>query len=183
MGDPELAVDPDAGTAPTSPLDARRLLALLHRRDVALAHHHHALARALGITATEVRALSHLAHAGELATTELAERLDLSSAGATALAQRLVVHGHVSRHPHPDDRRSTVLRVTPATAGALADADEPLRVGLDALTAGLRGAEAATLAAFLRAIADLYESLPASRRGERGQTAGALQRPVPSSWA
>jgi DNA-binding MarR family transcriptional regulator len=166
-----------------SRLHARRLLELLHRRDIALAHQHHALAQALRVTGTEVRALIHLVHAGDLATTDLAERLDLSSAGATALVQRLVAHGHVSRHPHPDDRRSTVLRVAPATAAALADAEEPLCVGLDALTAGLRGHEPATLAAFLGAVADLYESLPASRRGDRVHTAGALERPVPSLWA
>jgi DNA-binding MarR family transcriptional regulator len=166
-----------------SELSPQRLLELLYRRDLALAHHRHALARTLGVTETEVLALIHLVHRGELAPSDLAELLDLSSAGATALAQRLVAGGRVTRRPHPADRRSIVLRATPATTRALADADAPLALALDALTAGLRDDERATVAAVLGAVADIYEALHTDERGERAQATSRLERPVPSLWA
>src|SRR6478736_6660796 len=44
----------------------------------------------------------------------LARLLDVSTAAATGLADRLVAHGHVERRPHVADRRRTSLQVTPA---------------------------------------------------------------------
>ncbi|MDP9887330.1 MarR family transcriptional regulator [Pseudarthrobacter enclensis] len=45
--------------------------------------------------------------------TELAGRLGVTSASMTSLVDRLVAGGHVTREPHPSDRRAVILRPTP----------------------------------------------------------------------
>jgi len=56
--------------------------------------------------------------------TELAARLGITSASMTSLVDRLVAAGHVSREPHPSDRRAVILRPTPG-------ADEEVRHNLN----------------------------------------------------
>jgi DNA-binding MarR family transcriptional regulator len=176
-------VETDGSVAQERTLDAERLLELLYRRDVALSARRSVIARMLRVTETELLALIHLLHQGDLAPSRIAELLDLSSGGATALVQRLAAGGHITRHPHPNDRRSTLLRIAPRTAAALADADKSLLPALDALSDKLSGEQQATVAAFLSELADLFEELAAAQRGERSQGANALDRPVPSLWA
>ncbi|GGH91326.1 MarR family winged helix-turn-helix transcriptional regulator [Arthrobacter liuii] len=48
--------------------------------------------------------------------TELAARLAITSASMTSLVDRLVAGGHVTREPHPSDRRAVILRPTPGAA-------------------------------------------------------------------
>ena len=71
-----------------------------------------AVARAHGVGVTETRAVDHLQAAGELTPGELGEALSLTSGAVTALVDRLERAGWVTRSPHPDDRRSLVLRLT-----------------------------------------------------------------------
>lgn len=56
--------------------------------------------------------------------TELAARLGVTSASMTSLVDRLVAAGHVTREPHPSDRRAVILRPT-------SGADEEVRHNLD----------------------------------------------------
>jgi DNA-binding MarR family transcriptional regulator len=163
-------------------LTTDRLLDLLYRRDVALGRHRRGVARRLGVSETELLALIHLRQRGDLAPAGVADLLDLSSGGVTALAQRLVADGHVTRHPHPGDRRSTLLRLAPATAEALRAADAALRAGLDALTAGLSREQQATVAAVLTALAERCEQVATAERDEAPPAGDALERPVPSLW-
>ncbi|WP_445153418.1 MarR family winged helix-turn-helix transcriptional regulator [Arthrobacter sp. Hor0625] len=51
---------------------------------------------------------------------ELAARLGMTSASMTALVDRMVKGGYVTREPHPVDRRAIILRPTPG-------ADEEVR--------------------------------------------------------
>ncbi|WP_295010357.1 MarR family winged helix-turn-helix transcriptional regulator [uncultured Microbacterium sp.] len=63
-----------------------------------------------------VRYLMACENAGELATARaLAEHLGISSAATTKMLDRLERGGHVRRLPHPADRRSIVLQITPET--------------------------------------------------------------------
>ena len=50
---------------------------------------------------------------GLLTPRELAASLGISSASTTKLLDRLTVSGHLTRGPHPTDRRSLVLSSTP----------------------------------------------------------------------
>lgn len=156
---------------------------LLYRRDLAMARHRSALARSLGVTDVEMLAVVHLAERGELAPSGIAALLDLSSGGATALVQRLERAGHVTRHPHPTDKRSTLIQLSRRTARRLEDAYSPLVEGLETMTAPLSGAQRDAVAEVLSRLASLSEELEASLRRDAEARPDALSRPVPSLWA
>jgi DNA-binding MarR family transcriptional regulator len=156
---------------------------LLYRRDLALARHRAGLARGLGVTDIEMVALSHLAEQDELSPSAIGALLDLSSGGATALVQRLERSGHVTRHPHPTDRRSTLIALSPETARRLEEANAPLNEGIEAMAVSLTEAEQAAVAVTLTQLATLSEELEASLRAEAEPVADALARPIPSLWA
>jgi DNA-binding MarR family transcriptional regulator len=158
-------------------LTTDRLIDLLDRRDVALAHHRSAVARTLGVSGTELLALVHLARRGDMTASDLAELLDLSAGGVTALVQRLAAAGHVTRRPDPGRRRSTRMRVTPATARALRAADAPLRAALDTVPRGLSGEQQSAVDACLVALAERCEQL--AERARAVPSGGVLEQPVP----
>lgn len=180
-----LAIEAMEVTSPTAEADLSgdAVRGLLYRRDLALTRHRSALARSLGVTDVEMLALVHLAERGELAPSGIAGLLDLSSGGATALVQRLERAGHVTRHPHPTDKRSTLIRLSSRTAGRLEDAYSPLAEGLEAMTASLNGSQRAAVAEVLERLASLSEELEATLRRDAGARPDALSRPVPSLWA
>lgn len=82
------------------------------RLDLALAEMHLDVARRMGMTPAELLALAHLGMDGDLSPGDLARRLHMRSGAITALLDRLTDHGHVSREPHPNDRRKLVVRLT-----------------------------------------------------------------------
>jgi DNA-binding MarR family transcriptional regulator len=65
-----------------------------------------------GVGLSELVALGHLYHDGELTPRELSDRLGLSSGTMTALVDRLEAAGLASRLPNPDDRRSQLIRIS-----------------------------------------------------------------------
>jgi len=73
-----------------------------------------AIAKRMGIEASELAALSHLQEAGSMTLGELGERLSMSPGAVTALVDRLEGRGHVERFPNPKDRRSALVRATEA---------------------------------------------------------------------
>ncbi|NUT69608.1 MarR family winged helix-turn-helix transcriptional regulator [Pseudarthrobacter sp. C4D7] len=77
---------------------------------------------------TDLLALRYLIDAeaagAEIRPTQLGARLGITSASMTSLVDRLVAAGHVTREPHPSDRRAVLLRPTPG-------ADEEVRHNLN----------------------------------------------------
>jgi DNA-binding MarR family transcriptional regulator len=123
-------------------LALRELLALAH--DVQLA-----LARRLGLGATDVQALQHLAFGAPMGTVDLAHALKIRSASATVLVDRLEAAGHVRRGPHPRDGRRVTLVVSEAARAEVRTALAPLVDALTRLTEDLDPAHAETVAQFL----------------------------------
>lgn len=164
-------------------LTAQAIRRLLYRRDVALARHRSALARTLAVTDIEMLALVHLAEQGELAPSALASLLEMSSGGMTALIQRLEHLGHVTRKPHPTDRRSTLIRLAPATADRLDEAEAPPYRSIASTTAALNLTERRAVADVFVQLAALSEELEASTRRRSEPVDDSLTRPVPSLWA
>src|SRR6478672_11300583 len=66
----------------------------------------------LGVGPTEIVALFHLYVEGTSTPTELANRLQITTASVTELAERLRRAGLVRRAPHPHDRRKVVVSLT-----------------------------------------------------------------------
>ncbi len=61
---------------------------------------------------TEIQAVGHLLGADDLGQTELAHRLGITTGAATALVDRLEKANIAARHPHPQDRRRSIIRLT-----------------------------------------------------------------------
>lgn len=156
------------------------LRGLLARKSLADARQRAAAARLLGLGETDVLAIQHLAWAGALTPGQLGAQLRLTSGGTTALVARLLRLSYVMREPHPEDRRSTLLRLTPEAerdAGALY---APLVGELDAI------ADAATPAAL-----ELLGEIAAAAERHADQLAHAADAerprvprvPTPGLWA
>jgi DNA-binding MarR family transcriptional regulator len=142
------------------------------------------LARRVGLTENEVLAVQHLARAGELTPSQLATQLQLSSGGITALVRRLERAGHITRDAHPLDRRSTLLRPTPAIAEWATEAWAPLVAEVDRLAQDLHTSEREAIKRFLERVADAAEQHAerlARDAAARAQT--ALAFPIPALWA
>ncbi|OYN93362.1 MarR family winged helix-turn-helix transcriptional regulator [Enemella evansiae] len=96
------------------------------------------LAKELKMTLHELNALIYVEYERRITPKALAQKLSMSTGSVTALIDRLTESGLVLRSPHPRDRRSVLLSLTPqgdevmtqiidryaaTTLGALKDAD------------------------------------------------------------
>lgn len=68
-----------------------------------------------GLTGPRIQLLWTLGQTGPSTQSALASALDVTPRNITGLVDGLVVSGHVSREPHPTDRRATL--VTPTALG------------------------------------------------------------------
>jgi DNA-binding MarR family transcriptional regulator len=140
--------------------------------------------RRLGLTNSEVIAIQHLARAGELTPGQLGGLLQLSSGGTAGLVGRLQRAGHVSRHAHPHDRRSVVVRLTPAIAGWATDTWAPFVAQIDSLVEALAADDREVVRRFLDAAAQAAER-HADRlaRDADASAHDALAVALPALWA
>lgn len=76
----------------------------------------------LGITAGEVRTLSHAARAGSVRQNVLAERMGVEAMTLSDYIDRLEARGLVTRRADPADRRAKLVELTPAADAVLAAA-------------------------------------------------------------
>lgn len=169
---------------PNGAYTPERIRELLHRKGLAGSRHRSAVARLLGLTDTEMAALTHLAYRGNLTPGQLGRLLFLTSGGVSALTQRMDRAGHVERQPHPRDGRSTVL--TPS-ASVLEEAEEhyaELTEELDRAAARLSASERAVIGRFMDevvAIAERHAEAAATKAGEAERVVTGV--PSPGLWA
>lgn len=67
-----------------------------------------------GVTVAEWVFLRALFDAGEVAPTELAQRMGMTKGAISRLADRLLEKSLIERHPNPDDKRAHTLSLKPA---------------------------------------------------------------------
>lgn len=165
----------------TSHEDIRRLL---HRRELAAARHRSAVSRQLGLAESEMLAVSHLAQRGQLTPSDLAALLDLSSGGVSALVQRLEDAGHIVRHQHPTDGRSSLVRLSSTFSERAGRAFGPLVREIDALSSGLLEEEQTVLRSFLERLVDVSEQhAQEARERAEGRADADGSAPIPSLWS
>jgi DNA-binding MarR family transcriptional regulator len=131
-----------------TPVGIRRLL---NRKILAAYRHRTAVARRLGMSESEIAALTYLAE-GAMTPGELGRRLQLTSGGMTALLHRLQRAGHIVRGRHPTDRRSVVVSASPTVLDRIADLYAPLVADADALTSELSDRDRQLVHRYLEAI-------------------------------
>ena len=162
---------------------ALSIRAALNRKTLADVRYRTALARRLAVTGNEMLAVQHLARAGELTAGQLQSQLQLSSGGTTSVVHRLERAGHITRKPHPIDRRGMLLRLTPAMEKAATEACAPLVARLDNLIQDMPASERHVVTRFLERVADAAEQhsdLLARDAAARAQSTRAV--PLPALW-
>jgi len=63
---------------------------------------------------------------------DIAEALSLTTGGVSKLVDSIEASGYVRRRPNPDDRRSSIIELTPAGARILGDATRTFEAELEA---------------------------------------------------
>ena len=90
------------------------LVLALHHLDVEHRRIRARFAQSLGLSASEFNAIMFLSDFGQRTPKELAQNLAMTTGSVTAMIDRLERTGLISRTPNPHDRRSLLLRLTPA---------------------------------------------------------------------
>lgn len=120
------------------------------------------IAKQLELDAPGLEVLDHLISRGPTTPTELAHRVEISTAAMTLVLNRLEDRGHVRRDRHPSDGRKLIVT---ASEDAAADAErlvEPLIVEVEAQIAAMSEGERATVAKFLDDLIRAYDRSTAS---------------------
>ena len=76
-----------------------------------------------GLTVPRAHLLWLLHHHGPSTQRTLAAALKVTPRNVTGLVDGLVASGHVTREPHPSDRRATLVSLTERAAATLAEMD------------------------------------------------------------
>jgi DNA-binding MarR family transcriptional regulator len=163
--------------------DGATIRQLLNRRDLASARHRAAMSRRLGLSDSEMLAVAYLAQHGRLSPSALAQLLDLSSGGITALVQRLESAGHLVRSGHPTDRRSILVELSPELVARAEREFAPLVDDLDRASRELTEQEREVVSRFLDRAAVLSEdhAQRALAEPERAEPVAAV--PAPGMWS
>ncbi|MDN4644262.1 MarR family winged helix-turn-helix transcriptional regulator [Arthrobacter sp. PsM3] len=107
------------------------------------------IARGMGLTLTDFRALSALGRSGPVTAGKLAEELGATPATTTATISRLESRGFVARHRSTDDRRQVQVSATPAASRGIMTLMRPLLDAANEHIKGLPAADQAAVADFL----------------------------------
>ena len=138
-----------AGFSPTRPATA------LLREFVELSEEfERKFATELEVNPTDLAAMEHLLMAGPLGPTELARRVGISAGAATTSIDRLVALGHVTREPHPTDRRGTLVVPQPASRDRAMGRLMPMIMGIDAELDTFSAAEQGVITRYLSQVVE-----------------------------
>lgn len=141
----------------------------------------------LGITLSEMHALLALWDGGRCSMSDLAERVDMSRAALTTLADRIEAAGYVERTPDPTDRRRVLLGVTPKFEKELARhtagmSERSTEIATGSKDWGITSSDIAAIRAALLAEADVLRSNAPRRTRGRGTVAAVAQDDPTSYW-
>jgi DNA-binding MarR family transcriptional regulator len=131
-----------------------------------------AAARRLGLRITDVQAMDLVtASDGRISPAELADRLGIRSASASALIDRMVAAGHmerlrVDRTDQLGDRRRTQVHATPHARAEVRDTLRDVNEGFEELARSLSPEDTATVLRFLEQATGIMRSYAAGEESE-----------------
>lgn len=115
------------------------------------------LGRELTVNSTDLDVMQHLMQSGPLSPSTLAKRLGISTAAVTVAIDRLVNLGHVSRQPHPTDRRRLLVVPTPDSSRRAMENLLPMIREVDALMSLYTEGEQKAITDYLAKTVDILE--------------------------
>ncbi|MGN7860781.1 MarR family winged helix-turn-helix transcriptional regulator [Microbacterium sp. 22303] len=153
---PPLVYDParrhEAGSAAEQDIRARvQQLTMRQQR------FERAIAKRLELDAVGLEALDHLISGGPTTPTELAHRVEVSTAAMTLVLNRLEDRGHVRRERHPSDGRKLIVTASDEAATAARQLVAPLIVAVEGVIAAMSDGERAVVSRFLDELVDAYD--------------------------
>jgi len=159
---PGMTVNPDqadraAARRDGRPLPADDIRARVQQLQVRQQRFEKVLARALEVDRGGLEAMDHLISTGPATPTELARRLEISTAATTLVLNRLEAAGHVQRSRHPSDGRKLVVTAADASAEQVYRAVQPMIDGVEAMIAAMDDDERRAVGAFLDGLIALYD--------------------------
>jgi DNA-binding MarR family transcriptional regulator len=116
------------------------------------------LARSVGLTAPQFRALQIVAAKEHCTATEIAQRMRITQATVTALVDKLVRQGMVVRERSQTDRRQTNIVTTDRGRQAIANAPDPLQQRFVRKFSTMEDWEQAALIAALERVAAMLDA-------------------------
>jgi DNA-binding MarR family transcriptional regulator len=123
----------------------------------------------LAVTQGEAHLLAHLTEAGACSVGELHRAFAHKRSSLTSYLDRLEARGHIVRAPHPGDRRSFLVSLTPAGSAAAARVHRRLSA-LE--TAALEHVGAGQVRAFRAVLQILQEASESPHRPSRHKKRG-----------
>lgn len=114
-----------------------------------------AMARRMGINATDLECFDMVLRAGEISPTTLAQQVGVTTGAITGVLDRLERAGLVVRHAAADDRRRLVIRPAPEAAGRALALGKPMA---DAVSAKLGRYDRRELQLLLEMIGDATDA-------------------------
>ncbi|MHA7192088.1 MarR family winged helix-turn-helix transcriptional regulator [Arthrobacter sp. MDT2-16] len=115
------------------------------------------LAKTLAVDAMGLLALDHLITIESATPTELARRLEISTAAMTLVLNRLEAAGHVHRDGHPSDRRKVVVTAATQSSDRAQELVLPLIEGVEHLISDMDASERRIVQNFLDRLVDIYD--------------------------
>ena len=142
------------------------------------------IARRAGLSESDLVAMEHLMR-DPLGPGDLARILDVSTAAATGLVDRLSERGHVRRRPHEQDRRRTQVEVTGPGREEVLGHLLPMFVALDRLDRSFSAEEREVVERYLRGAVAAFEQVEGERVadqqvGSEAGSEGSAAQPPPS---
>jgi DNA-binding MarR family transcriptional regulator len=120
-------------------------------------------AREYGMGFARGRVLWALQESGPVVMRALSQQLGISPRTVTGLIDALEADGWVTRTPHPDDRRATIISITPTAVAALTTLRSSQEGLAHDLLSGLDPADLARCQSVLAAIQDRLPDVVAAR--------------------
>ncbi|MBX3192609.1 MAG: MarR family transcriptional regulator [Labilithrix sp.] len=146
----------------------RRLFLLMFRAHRALTSYGNAQTYAeLGVSASQLAALHHVAKHPGCSLTQLADLLDLNKSAVTGLVARMERDRVLRREPDENDGRASVLHVTARGDDVRARSSALTRRLTAELTEGFDPKEMEVVMRFLNAVIERSSASPSARDDER----------------
>ncbi|HEV7948302.1 MAG TPA: MarR family transcriptional regulator [Glaciihabitans sp.] len=114
------------------------------------------VSRSLSVNRRDFEAMQHLVKSGPLSPSEIARRLGVTTAAATIIVDRLTAVGHVTREPHPTDRRGVLVVPAEASVAQAMGRILPLIMGVDQILDDFAPDEQQAITEYLRRVVQMY---------------------------